>query len=151
VGGTGQAVAAVLAATHSGRQSNTAYSARLKAPFRACLVPLTRRGRRLGRDVSLLQAGMVLVGTAYTFCWGQRSLRVRAGRAGPWQERTPALAAGLTAHVWTRQEVLRYQVPPAPYVAPKRRGRPPKPRPQVVSRPTRRGRPPKARSTQIAA
>jgi hypothetical protein len=68
---TGKAVAAVLAATHSGRQINTAYIERLTATFRACLVPLTRRGR-LVRDVAL-QAGMVLVGLAYTFCWVHRS------------------------------------------------------------------------------
>jgi hypothetical protein len=126
--GSAQAVATVLAATHSGRQINTAYIERLNATFRACLVPLTRRGRRLVRDVSLLQAGMFLVGTAYNFCWGHRSLRVRAGPRGLWQERTPAMAAGLTDHIWSLQEVLCYQVPPAPYVAPKRRGRPPKPR-----------------------
>jgi transposase-like protein len=149
--GTSKAVAAVLAATHSGRQINTAYIERLNATFRACLVPLTRRGRRLVRDVALLQAGMFLVGMAYNFCWVHRSLRVRAAPRGPWQERTPAMAAGLTDHVWTVQEVLRYQVPPAPYVAPKRRGRPPKPKPEVVSPPKRRGRPPKPRPTEVAA
>jgi hypothetical protein len=149
--GTRQAVDAVLAATHSGRQINTAYIERLNATFRACLVPLTRRGRRLVRDVALLQAGMFLVGLAYNFCWVHRSLRVRAAPGGPWQERTPAMAAGLTDHVWTVQEVLRYQVPPAPYVAPKRRGRPPKPKPEGASPPKRRGRPPKPRPTEVAA
>jgi hypothetical protein len=125
--GTVEAVERVLAATHTGRQINTAYIERLNATFRACLVPLTRRGRRLVHDPTLLQAGMFLGGTAYNFCWGHRSLRVRVAVEGLWQERTPAMAAGLTDHVWTVQEVLRYRVPPAPYVAPKRRGRPPKP------------------------
>src|SRR5437763_308203 len=139
--GTAKAVAAVLAATHSGRQINTAYIERLNATFRACLVPLTRRGRRLVRDVSLLQAGMFLVGTTYNFCWVHRSLRRSIGAGRPWQERTPAMAAGLTDHIWTVQELLRYQVPPAPYVAPKRRGRPPKAKPEVVSSHRRCGRP----------
>ncbi len=149
--GTGKAVARVLAATHSGRQINTAYIERLNATFRACLVPLTRRGRRLVRDVTLLQAGMFLVGLTYNFCWVHRSLRVRIAADGPWQERPPARAAGLTDHVWTVHEALQYQVPPAPYVAPKRRGRPPKPKPEVISRPKRRGRLPKLRSTEVAA
>jgi transposase-like protein len=149
--GSAHAVAAVLAATHSGRQANTAYIERLNATFRACLVPLTRRGRRLVRDVSLLQAGMFLVGTAYNFCWGHRSLRVRAGLCGPGQERTPAMAAGLTDHIWSLQEVLCYQVPPAPYVAPKRRGRPPKPKSEPIGPPKRRGRPPKPRLVEVAA
>lgn len=149
--GTLEAVQHVLAETRSGQQINTAYIERLNATFRACLVPLTRRGRRLVREVSLLHAGMFLVGMAYNFCWVHRSLRVRPAAGGPWQERTPAMAAGLTDHVWTVQEVLGCQVPPAPYVAPKRRGRPPKPKPDVVTRPTRRGRPPKPRSIEVAA
>ena len=36
------------------------------------------------------------------------------------------MAAGLTHHRWTMLELLRYQVPLPPWVAPKRRGRPPK-------------------------
>jgi transposase-like protein len=149
--GTGTAVARVLAATHTGRQINTAYIERLNATFRASLAPLTRRGRRLVRDVALLQAGMFLVGMTYNFCWVHRSLQVRVAGEGRWQERTPAMAAGLTDHVWTVQEMLRYQVPPAPYVAPKRRGRPPKPKPEVASLPQRRRRRPKPRSTEGAA
>jgi transposase-like protein len=149
--GTVDAVERVLAATHSGRQINTAYIERLNATFRAALVPLTRRGRRLAHDLALLHAGMFLVGMAYNFCWMHRSLRLPAASSRKWVERTPAMAAGLTDHVWTLEEVLRYQVPPAPYVAPKRRGRPPKPKPMTSSLPKRRGRPPKPRPAEVAA
>jgi hypothetical protein len=31
-----------------------------------------------------------------------------------WQPRTPAMAAGLTDHVWTLREVLLFRVPPWP-------------------------------------
>ena len=31
-----------------------------------------------------------------------------------WQLRTPAMAAGLTDHVWSLREVLLYRVPPWP-------------------------------------
>jgi hypothetical protein len=31
-----------------------------------------------------------------------------------WQPRTPAMAAGLTDHVWSLREVLMYRVPPWP-------------------------------------
>ena len=31
-----------------------------------------------------------------------------------WQPRTPAMAAGLTDHVWTLREVLLFRVPPRP-------------------------------------
>ena len=79
--------------------------------------------------VETLTAGMYLVGCAYNFCWVHASLRQRAPIGGPWkwQARTPAMAAGLTDHVWTLQELLRYQVPLPAWVPPKRRGRPPKP------------------------
>lgn len=36
------------------------------------------------------------------------------GSAQVWQPRTPAMAAGLTDHVWTLREVLRSRVPPWP-------------------------------------
>ena len=49
------------------------------------------------------------------------------GLAGSkWQERTSAMAAGLTDHRWTMRELLSYQVPLPVWVVPKRRGRPPK-------------------------
>ena len=52
------------------------------------------------------------------------------------------MASGLTDHVWSIGEVLRYKVVPSPWVEPKRRGRPRKatgPDPIVPKRP--RGRP----------
>jgi hypothetical protein len=36
------------------------------------------------------------------------------------------MAAGLAAHRWMMRELLRYQVPIPAWVAPKRRGRPPR-------------------------
>jgi hypothetical protein len=87
-----------------------------------------RRGRALAHTEEVLTAGMYLVGCAYNFCWYHRSLRLRAPTAAQqkWQERTPAIAAGLTDHCWTMQELLSYQVPLPAWVPPKRRGRPPK-------------------------
>ena len=39
------------------------------------------------------------------------------GSATRWQPQTPAMAAGLTDHVWTLREVLLYRVPPWPQPA----------------------------------
>jgi transposase-like protein len=127
VRGTEAAIAAVLSAT-AGNSINTAYIERLNATFRASLAPLVRRGRAIPHKEVVLSAGIWLVGCAYNFCWLHQSLRLAAPRGTPWkwQERTPAMAAGLTTHCWTMQELLRYQVPLSPWVAPKRRGRPPK-------------------------
>jgi transposase-like protein len=128
VRGTKRALAAVLATTHTGTGINTAYIERLNATFRASLAPLVRRGRAIAHRETVLTAGMWLVGCVYNFCRLHDSLRVAApaGACWKWQERTPAMAAGLATHRWTMPELLRYQVPLPPWVAPKRRGRPPK-------------------------
>jgi transposase-like protein len=128
VRGTEAAIAVVLTATHSGTGINTADIERLNATFRASLAPLVRRGRAIAHTEAALTAGMWLVGGAYNFCWLHQSLRLAAPTGAPWkwQERTPAMAAGLTEHRWTMLELLRYQVPLSPWVAPKHRGRPPK-------------------------
>jgi hypothetical protein len=38
----------------------------------------------------------------------------RSGSAKRWRPRTPAMAAGLTDHVWTLRDVLLFRVPPWP-------------------------------------
>lgn len=44
---------------------------------------------------------------SYNFCWPVRTLRVRSPDR-PWQKRTPAMAAGLTDHVWSLAEWLKF-------------------------------------------
>lgn len=103
-----------------GQQVCTAYSERLNATFRQRLAGLCRRSRCLLCRETSLTAGMYLVGTVYNFCTPHRSL------CQDKQARTPAMVAGLTDGIWSVGELLCLQVAPAPYVAPKRRGRPPK-------------------------
>jgi len=128
VQGSSAAIGRVLAATRSGNDINTAYIERLNATFRGALACLVRRGRAIAHTETLLSAGMWLVGVSYNLCWYHNSLRERAleGAALKWDERTPAMAAGLTDHRWTMHELLTYQVPLPAWVPPKRRGRPPK-------------------------
>jgi hypothetical protein len=40
-----------------------------------------------------------------------------SGSAKQWRSQTPAMAAGLTDHVWTLREVLLFRVPPWPQPA----------------------------------
>jgi hypothetical protein len=96
---------------------NTAYIERLNATFRERLASLTRRGRALARRTLTLQHGMYLIGTVYNFCTPHASLTY-AGSAT-----TPAMAAGITDHCWTVQELLSFHVPPPYWTPPKRRGR----------------------------
>jgi len=59
----------------------------------------------------------------YNFCLPHASLRQPlsqpeptkgSGSAKQWRPCTPAMAAGLTDHVWTLREVLLFRVPPWP-------------------------------------
>ena len=126
--GTAGAIAVVIQATGTGHGIHTAYIERLNATFRSALTPLVRRGRAIAHKAETLTAGMYLVGCTYNFCWEHASLRLLApaGTGRKWQERTPAMAAGLTDHYWSLRELLSYQVPLPAWVPPKRRGRPPK-------------------------
>lgn len=100
---------------------NTAYIERLNATFRERLATLTRRGRTLARCTPTLHSGMYLIGAVYNFCTYHPSLsRPGAGASAP---RTPAMAATITDHRWTVQELLSFHIPPPRWVPPKRRGR----------------------------
>src|SRR5262245_62075554 len=96
---------------------NTAYIERLNATFREHLAALTRRGRALARHLGTLEHGMYLIGTVYNFCTPHASLTLMQGGT------TPAMAAGITDHCWTVQELLSFHVPPPRWAPPTQRGR----------------------------
>ena len=126
--GTAGAITGVLSATGTGSEINTSYIERLNATFRGAMCPLVRRGRAIARGEAMLTGWMYLVGCAYNFCWEHDSLQIAApaGARPKWDERTPAMAAGLTDHRWTMHELLSQPIPLPHWVAPRRRGRPPK-------------------------
>lgn len=128
VQGTLALVERLLTTTQDGGVLNTAYIERLNGMFRAAFAPLVRRTRAAARTTAMLTAGMYLVGCVYNFCRPHESLAVELvlPHSRRWLRRTPAIAAGLTDHAWSVQEVLSYKVPPPPYQPPKPRGRPPK-------------------------
>jgi hypothetical protein len=95
--------------TGTGKQINTSYIERLNATFRSGLAWLTRRGRRLVHRQETLEKGMYLVGCVYNFCKAHRSLRLRQEQGKKWRQRTPAMAAGWTDHVWSVQELLSFR------------------------------------------
>jgi transposase-like protein len=128
VQGTEAQVKSLVQTTQGAGVINTAYIERLNATFRARLAGLVRRGRSLLQQTQTLQVGVYLVGTVYNFCTYHKSLRVPlyVGRAGRthWVSRTPAMAAGITDHLWSVSELLHYRVPPSPWTPSRQRGRP---------------------------
>jgi transposase-like protein len=129
VQGTQAQIEARLRQTQGGGLINTAYIERLNATFRARISALVRRGRSLARQADSLHPAMYLVGTVYNFCTYHQSLRIPIylpNNRRRWAKRTPAIAAGITDHLWSIEELLSFRVPPPPWTPPKRPGRPSK-------------------------
>ena len=84
---------------------NTAYIERLFATFRGRLVVCTRRTRHPARGITTVHAHLYVVGCLYNFCRIHRSLLIR----------TPAMAAGLTDHLWSLAEFFWWH--PLPFWA----------------------------------
>ena len=129
----------LLEQTAGCQQFNTSLIERFNATMRERLASLTRKCRHAVHRLETLETGMYLIGCTYNFCWSHHELSNRRHFGYPC---TPAMAAGLTNHIWSVSELLRFKVAPAPWAEPKRRGRPRKAMgadPTVPKRP--RGRP----------
>src|SRR5215813_3873401 len=119
--GTGRAIAQVLA--RWGWSINTAFVERLNLDIRQRVAAIGRRVNTLCQGAAGLRDQLVLFQVYHNFVFPHASLRqslpapeVTNGRgsATRWRPCTPAMAAGLTDHVWTLKEVLLYRVPPWP-------------------------------------
>lgn len=92
----------------------------LTQSMRERLATFTRKCHHAARRLKALHTGMYLIGCTYNFCWPHHEL----GKHHEGTVVTPAMAAGLTDHVWSPLELLSYKVAPAPWVAAKRRRHP---------------------------
>jgi IS1 family transposase len=141
--GTLEQAMRLLQRSGGGQMLNTSYIERFNGTMRERLATLTRKCRHAAQRVQALETGMYLIGSTYNFCCYHQELSkpVSAGASRP-QRQTPAMASGLTDHLWSLHALLRYKVAPPTWVEPKRRGRPrvrPLPDPSLPKRP--RGRP----------
>jgi IS1 family transposase len=71
-----------------------------------------RKTYGFSKDLAMHRAASYFVGFSYNFCWAVRTLRVREPD-GPWRARTPAMAAGLSDHVWSLKEWVTYPAKPS--------------------------------------
>src|SRR3989440_4328681 len=114
----------LLRLSQGGSVLNTAFIERLNGTFRERLASLTRKSRHAARRLQALETGMYLIGCTYNFCFPHHELSKTKHVGSPC---TPAMAAGLTDHVWSICELLSYRIAPLPWVSPTKRGRPKKP------------------------
>jgi IS1 family transposase len=119
--GTLAGIKQVLAAT--GWQINTAFIERANLTIRQHVAAVGRRAITLCKGETGLRHQLVLYHTYYNFCLLHASIRQPLpqpeptngnGSAKTWRPYTPAMAAGLTDHVWTLRAVLLFRVPPWP-------------------------------------
>ena len=102
---------------------NTAFVERINLSIRQHGAAVGRRVSTLGKGEEGLRQQLGVCQVYHNFVLPHASLRQPllvpevtngAGSAKVWRPRTPAMAAGLTDHVWSLREVLRYRVPPWP-------------------------------------
>jgi hypothetical protein len=82
---------------------NTSFVERPNATDRHKNARKARKTYRFSQDWQVHEAMTYLTLYGSNFCGCVRTLRVK-GEDGRWQARTPAVAAGLTDHVWTWRE-----------------------------------------------
>src|SRR5215471_4379970 len=119
--GTRLAIEQVLA--RWGWHINTALVERLNLDLRQGVAAIGRRVNTLCQGEAGVRDQLALFPVYHNFILPHASLRQPLpapevingrGSAKRWRPRMPAMAAGLTDHVWTRREVLLFRVPPWP-------------------------------------
>ncbi len=106
-----------------GWKINTAFVERLNLDIRQRVAAIGRRVNTLCQGEDGLQHQLAVFHVYHNFVLPHMSLRQPLlipeptngrGSAKRWRPCTPAMAAGLTDHVWSLKEVLLYRVPPWP-------------------------------------
>lgn len=105
--GTVAAVLAALAVSLVSKAINTAFVERHNGTDRNRNARKVRKTYCFSKDWEVHQAVTYFTIYSYNFCWPVRTLREQ-GPDGTWQQRTPAMAAGLADHVWPLAEWLGY-------------------------------------------
>src|SRR5215831_11906381 len=107
--------------TRQGLTVSTALVERVNLTLRQALAPLARKTSSFCKDRERMRQRVVFFQAFYNVARPHMSLRqplplherTRQGAICPrWQKRTPAMAAGLTDHVWTFRELLTAKFEP---------------------------------------
>jgi hypothetical protein len=105
--GTAVAVLAALAQSLVSKAINTAFIERQNGTDRNRNARKVRKSYCFSKNWDVHEAVTYFTLYSYNFCWPVRTLRVREAD-GHWRQRTPAMAAGLSDHIWTLTEWLTF-------------------------------------------
>lgn len=105
--GTLAAVLAALALSLVSKVVNTGFIERHNGSDRNRNRRKVRKTCCFSKEWEVHEAMTYFTMYSYNFCWPVRTLRVKTGKK-QYQQRTPAMAAGLTDRIWTIQEWATY-------------------------------------------
>ena len=105
--GTVLGVMAALAQSVVSKAINTAFVERHNGTDRNRNARKVRKSYCFSKNWDVHEALTYFTLYSYNFCWPVRTLRVRDAE-GHWRQRTPAMAAGLSDHIWTLFEWLTF-------------------------------------------
>ena len=99
-----------------GSQINTAYVERNNLTVRSSVSRLVRKSLSFSKEKEMLHWHTELDDAFYNFVKAHLGLRLRLpareGQRNRWRRRSPAMAAGLTDHIWSPMELLMFKVSP---------------------------------------
>jgi transposase-like protein/IS1 family transposase len=114
----------LIKVSKGGKKLNTSFIERLNGTFRERLASFTRKCRHAASKIETVHAGIYLIGCTYNFCFSHHELSKSKTKGGYGFPCTPAMASGITDHIWSVKELLTYKIPPPPLPVPKKGGRP---------------------------
>jgi IS1 family transposase len=101
-----------LLGADSGCRINTSYVERLNLSIRNSLARFIRRGMNCSKDLETHSKAIDFFQAWYNFVKPHKSLRIEIKDSSRiWMQRTPAMAEGMTDHIWSLSELLCFRVP----------------------------------------
>ncbi len=98
--------------TNSEGKISTSYVERINLTIRNSLARFIRKGMNCSKSLMMHSHAIDFFQTWYNFIKPHDSLKLKVPQGKrKWLRRTPAMAEGLTDHIWTIEEVMNFRVP----------------------------------------
>jgi IS1 transposase len=90
----------------------TSYVERINLTIRTSLARLIRKGMNFSKIMKMHQRALDLFQAWYNLIKPHKSLRLKIDSGNrKWFKRTPAMAEGITDHIWGLRELLMFRIP----------------------------------------
>lgn len=90
----------------------TSYAERINLTIRTSLSRFIRKGMNFSKTIRMHKRALDLFQAWYNFIKPHKSLRLKIESGNrKWFQRTPAMAEGITDHIWSLKELLTFRVP----------------------------------------